>query len=162
MGVDCQNWAKRASAQTVRPLGLIMGEVDLTVRLGLTWVEGARQVARSLRAVALRHPRAFELVAAAPSDRQPIVGFARRLRCFYAELGAPIDAFVEVWSVLDAFETGFLLLETRSLVRDSAPSAELDTETRELAERMPATLSEKAYEAGLDIIVAGLEQRLRG
>jgi hypothetical protein len=128
---------------------------------GLSWRDGAKQVGRSLRAMALRHPRAFALAAAAASDEPPLLDFARRLRGFYVELGAPIEAFVEVWSVLDAFETGFLLLETQALMRRaSAPPDGLDREASELADRMPATLSEAAYEEGLEIIVGGLERRL--
>ena len=142
-------------------VALLMDEIDLSVRPGLTWAEGAKQVGRSLRAMALRHPRAFELVAGAASDQPPLVGFARRLRRFYAELGAPVDAFVGVWSVLDAFETGFLLLETQALIgRSSAGPGELDAETSELAGRMPETLSEAAYEEGLELIVGALAQRL--
>ena len=141
-------------------VALLIDEMDLTVSPGLTWPEGAMQVGRSLRAMALRHPRAFALVAAAASDEQPLLGFARRLRDFYVELGAPIEAFVEVWSVLDAFETGFLLLETQALMRrGSAAPDEPDQEASELAGRMPATLSEAAYEEGLEIIVGGLVRR---
>jgi AcrR family transcriptional regulator len=140
---------------------VLLDEIDLSAQPDLTWAEGAKQVARSLRAMALRHPRAFELVAAAASDQPPLVGFARRLRRFYAELGAPVDAFVEVWSVLDSFETGFLLLETQALMRRSAAKAgELDAETSELAGRMPETLSEAAYEEGLELIVGALAERL--
>ena len=141
-------------------VALLIAEMDLTVTAGLTWREGAKRVGRSLRAMALRHPRAFALVAAAASDEQPLLGFARRLRDFYVELGAPIEAFVEVWSVLDAFETGFLLLETQALMRrGSAAPDEPDQEASELAGRMPATLSEAAYEEGLEIIVGGLVRR---
>jgi len=144
-------------------VGLLLDEMDLSLRPGLTWAEGAKQVGRSLRGVAMRHPRAFELVAAAANEQQPVLDFARRLRRFYVELGAPIDAFVEVWSVLDAFETGFLLMETKALLRSSAPSTgEMDEETSELADRMPATLSAAAYEEGLELIVGGLEARLHG
>lgn len=142
-------------------VALLIAEMDLTVSAGLTWRDGAKQVGRSLRAMALRHPRAFALVAAAASDEPPLVDFARRLRDFYVALGAPIEVFVEVWSVLDAFETGFLLLETQAVMRrGAAPHDELDQEANELADRMPATLSEAAYEEGLEIIVGGLERRL--
>ncbi|MEI6727927.1 MAG: TetR/AcrR family transcriptional regulator, partial [Actinomycetes bacterium] len=79
-------------------VALLIAEMDLTVTAGLTWREGAKQVGRSLRAMALRHPRAFALVAAAASDEPPLLDFARRLRDFYVELGAPLEAFVEVWS----------------------------------------------------------------
>jgi AcrR family transcriptional regulator len=140
----------------------LLDEIELVRAPGLTWAEGAKAVGRSLRAMALRHPRAFELVAAAASDEPPLVDFAARLRSFYVELGAPVGAFVEVWSVLDAFETGFLLLETRALLRGSSGTHgdDLDEETSELAGRMPGTLTSSAYEEGLELIVGGLERRL--
>ncbi len=139
-------------------VGLVVDEMDLSVAPGLTWPEGARQVGRSLRAAALRHPRAFELVAVAPSDEPPLLEFALRLRAFYVRLGVPAGAFEEVWSVLDAFETGFLLLETQALLRASTPAPALAGE--DLAGRMPAALTEAAYEEGLDIIIDGLRRRL--
>jgi len=142
-------------------VALLIDEIDLTVSPGLTWPAGAKQVGRSLRAMARRHPRAFALAAAAASDQQPLLGFAARLRDFYVQLGAPVEAFVEVWSVLDAFETGFLLLETQAMMRRlTSPPDGLDQEESELADRMSATLSDAAYEEGLEIIVGGLERRL--
>jgi len=142
-------------------VGLVVDEMDLSVAPGLTWPEGARQVGRSLRAAALRHPRAFELVAVAPSDEPPLLDFARRLRAFYVRLGVPAGAFEEVWSVLDAFETGFLLLETQALLRASTVAPAPAPPDEDLAGRMPAALSEAAYEEGLDIIIDGLRRRLR-
>ena len=142
-------------------VGLLLDEIQLTAPPGASWPDGARAVARSYRAMALRHPRAFELVAAASNTEPPVVGFAGRLRSFYASLGAPVDAFVEVWSILDSFETGFLRFETQALLRVPATSADqLGPEASDLATRMPATVSEAAYEAGLEIIVAGLAARL--
>jgi AcrR family transcriptional regulator len=142
-------------------VGLLLEEMDLSIRPGLTWADGARQVGLSLRAMALRHPRAFELVAAAANEQPPVVDFARRLRRFYVELGAPFEAFEEVWSVLDAFESGFLLMETKALLRAAPqPIEELDDETSELAGRMPAALSEAAYREGLELVIGGLERRL--
>lgn len=144
-------------------VGLLLDEIEVPDRPGVTWDEGAKLVGRSLRAMALRHPKAFELVAAAPSDRPPLVGFAGRLRRFYLSRGVPADAFEEVWSILDAFETGFLLLETQSLIRAEgglmADMEELSPETRELAARMPRTLGEAAYEEGMAIIITGLARR---
>jgi AcrR family transcriptional regulator len=142
-------------------IGLLLDEIRPTMAPGASWPDGAKAVARSYRAMALRHPRAFELVAAASNAESPVVEFAARLRSFYAGLGAPVDAFVEVWSILDSFETGFLRFETQALLRTTASSADqLDPETSDLATRMPATVSEAAYEAGLEIIVAGLAARL--
>jgi AcrR family transcriptional regulator len=146
-------------------VGLLLDEIEVPDEADLTWEEGARRVGRSLRAMALRHPRAFALVAVAPSDRPPLVGFAAALRDFYAGHGVPADAFESVWSILDAFETGFLLLETQALLAGPAlddPRAgdQPDAETRDLARRMPRTLEEAAYEEGMDIIISGLARRL--
>ena len=111
--------------------------------------------------MALRHPRAFELLAATSNAEPPVVDYARRLRSFYAGLGAPPDAFEENWSILDSFETGFLWFETRAMLRPQAGGGDgLDPEASELARRMPATVSEEAFEAGLEILVEGLARRI--
>lgn len=145
-------------------VALLLDEIDLNELPGVTWQDGAKAVGRALRAMALRHPKAFELVAAAASDRPPLVGYAARLRRFYLSRGVPAEAFEEVWSILDAFETGFLLLETQALIRPPAGAGDeadaLDAETRELSVRMPRTLGEAAYEEGMTIIVDGLARRL--
>ena len=141
-------------------VALLLDEIELEAPPGADWAEGAKAVARSYRAMALRHPRAFELVATASNREPPVVDYARRLRAFYAGLGAPVAAFEQHWSILDSFETGFLLFETQALLRPEHEAEAMDTETAELADHMAATVSEDAYEAGLEIIVGGLAARL--
>jgi AcrR family transcriptional regulator len=141
-------------------VALLLDEIELEAPPGAGWAEGAKAVARSYRAMALRHPRAFELVAAASNREPPVVDYARRLRAFYAGLGAPAAAFEQHWSILDSFETGFLLFETQALLRPEHEAEAMDTETAELAEHMAATVSGDAYEAGLEIIVGGLAAQL--
>ncbi len=141
-------------------VALLLDEIELTAPHGAAWAEGAKSVARSYRAMALRHPRAFELVATASNREAPVVDYARRLRAFYARLGAPEEVFEQHWSILDSFETGFLLFETQGLLRPEHEAEQLDAETAELAEHMATTVSEDAYEAGLEIIISGLATRL--
>ncbi len=141
-------------------VALLLDEIAFEAPPGADWAEGAKVVARSYRAMALRHPRAFELVATASNREPPVVDYARRLRAFYAGLGAPVAAFEQHWSILDAFETGFLLFETQALLQPEHAADGLDAETAELSEHMAATVSEDAYEAGLEIIVGGLAARL--
>ena len=141
-------------------VALLLDEIEFTAPPGADWAEGAKAVARSYRAMALRHPRVFELAAAASNREPPVVDYARRLRAFYAGLGAPVEAFEQHWSILDSFETGFLLFETRALLQPELEAEGLDAETAELAEHMASTVSENAYEAGLEIIVGGLAARL--
>lgn len=141
-------------------VAMLLDEIELTAPPGGGWAEGAKAVARSYRTMALRHPRAFELVANASNREPPVVDYARRLRIFYSELGAPVEVFEQHWSILDSFETGFLLFETRALLLPEHEPEGLDAETAELAEHLAATVSEGAYEAGLDIIVGGLAARL--
>ena len=141
-------------------VALLLDKIEFAAPPGADWAGGAKAVARSYRAMALRHPRAFELVAAASNRRPPVVDYARRLRAFYAGLGAPAEAFEQHWSILDSFETGFLLFETQALLHPEHEVERLDAETAELAEHMASTVSENAYEAGLEIIVDGLAARL--
>lgn len=142
-------------------VALLLDEIELAAPPDGGWAEGAKAVARSYRAMALRHPRAFALVAAASNRESPVVDYARRLRAFYVGLGAPAEAFEQNWSILDSFETGFLLFETQAVLDPPHEAEALDPETAELAEHMAATVSESAYEAGLEIIVDGLTERHR-
>ncbi|MGE5229922.1 MAG: TetR/AcrR family transcriptional regulator [Deltaproteobacteria bacterium] len=142
-------------------VALLLDEIELHAPSGATWEEGARLVARSYREMALRHPRAFELLASASNRESPVLDYARRLRSFYAGLGAPPEAFEENWSILDSFETGFLWFETRAMLRPQAGADDgRDAEASELARRLPATVSEEAFEAGLEILIEGLARRM--
>jgi hypothetical protein len=67
-----------------------------------------------------------------------------------------------MWSVCDAFLTGFMVMLAQAAVRasgaladDAAPRRTKD-EDRELAQELTDVLSEAAFRRDLDIVLAGL------
>jgi AcrR family transcriptional regulator len=141
-------------------VGLLLDEVDLRMPKEADWTDCARQIARSLRSAALRHPRAWSLVAGAASDKPPLIGYARQVRDLLTAHGMRVTDFVRMWSVLDSFATGFLLLETQRINAVAEPGP-VDAED-DLTPAMQLTLSEQAYEEGVDVILVGLVDRFKG
>lgn len=142
-------------------VGLLLAEVDTSEQPAEGWDDGLRRVAHSLRAMALRHPRAFALVAAAPVDEPPVLDYARSLARLQAAQGMPADQFVDSWKVIDAFLTGALLMETAAVVRRlSAARTTDDAEAPDDPFRrlMTGVQSAEAFAASLEVIIAGLRQ----
>ena len=142
-------------------VGLLLGEVDTAERRGERWDDGLRRVAHSVREMALRHPRAFALVAAAPVDEPPVLDYARSLATLRAAHGMTEEQFVESWKVVDGFLTGFLLMETAAVVRSSSaertPSHAMPP-IDPFQRHMAGVHSVAAFATALEVIIAGLRQ----
>lgn len=137
--------------------GLLLDEIDTTDMPGESWDETVRRVMHSVNEMALRHPMAFELVALAPENREPMLTHLRRLEQLFAVRGLSAPVFTQIWSVLDAFVTGFALLETKAI--KLAKGDEVDG--REVASpRVPATevWSTCSFGRDLEVVIAGLRQ----
>ena len=65
----------------------------------------------------LRHPRAFPLVAAAPVFESPVLEYAARIRDLHVRQDISQEQFVGMWSVCDAFLTGFMVMLAQAAVR---------------------------------------------
>ena len=130
-------------------VGLLIAEVDTGHRPGATWQDDVRRAAASYRAMALRHPRAFPALALAPSSDPGLRAHVRRIVDGLKEGGFSESAARELFSVVDSFGSGFLLMEL--------------TEPHELAEDDPLEpLDEAAYWRGIDLIIAGAQRVLPG
>ena len=109
-------------------VGLLLEEVDTSEVPGEAWDDSIRRVAGSLREMTLRHPRAFPLVAAAPVFESPVLEYAARIRSLHAHQGISQESFVGMWSVCDAFLTGFMVMLAQAAVRsEEAASAQAST-----------------------------------
>ncbi len=105
-------------------VGLLLDEVDTAEVSGEEWDDSVRRVAGSLREMTLRHPRAFPLVAAAPVFESPVLEYAARIRALHSQQGIGQEAFVGMWSVCDAFLTGFMVMLAQAAIRsEEAASA---------------------------------------
>lgn len=143
-------------------VGLLLDEVDVHEIPGEAWDDSLRRVARSLREMTLRHPRAFPLVASAPVFESPVLEYAARIRALHARQAIDQERFVAMWSVCDAFLTGFMVMLAQAAVRaEEAASARLTEEPaadqdRGLAAALSDVLSEAAFARDLEVVLAGL------
>jgi AcrR family transcriptional regulator len=143
-------------------VGLLLDEVDTSVVPGEAWDDSLRRVAGSLREMTLRHPRAFPLVAAAPVFESPVLEYAARIRALHAEQDLSQDTFVGMWSVCDAFLTGFMVMLAQAAIRSEqaasahAPASRASEEDRELAAALSNVLSKDAFRRDLEVVLAGL------
>jgi AcrR family transcriptional regulator len=142
-------------------VGLLLDEVDTAERPGESWDDGLRRVTGSVREMALRHPRAFALVASAPVDEPPVLDHARAVAKLQIAEGMTVEQFVDSWKVVDGFVTGFLIMETASIARTLA--AEGNEASAGRSDRFERAMSQvhsgEAFEEAIEVIVAGLQQR---
>lgn len=132
-------------------VALLLAEVDTEVCLKETWQESVRRLATSLREMVLRHPRAFIFVATVPGDEPPLIDYARRIQRMHEHQAIPAEALEHMFSVLDAFLTGFLFLQT-SAMPESAEHGSSDDPVMKAAD----ALSAEAFEHSLDIVIKGI------
>ncbi len=143
-------------------VGLLLGEVDTGEAPGEAWDESVRRVAGSLREMTLRHPRAFPLVAAAPVFESPVLEYAARIRALHAQQDIGQDTFVAMWSVCDAFLTGFMVMLAQAAIRpeeaasERVPWSAATDEDHGLAAALSDVLSEEAFSRDLEVVLAGL------
>jgi AcrR family transcriptional regulator len=142
-------------------VGLLLAEVDTAERPGETWGDGLRRITGSVREMALRHPRAFPLVASAPVDEPPVLDHAHAIARLQTAEGMSEEQFVDSWQVVDGFITGFLLMETAAIVRALAAEGNEASAGRSdrFAHAMAEVHSSEAFEEAIEVIIAGLRQR---
>jgi AcrR family transcriptional regulator len=142
-------------------VGLLLGEVDTSARPGERWDEVLRRVAHSLRAVAHRHPAAFTLVSVAAVDEAPVLDYARAIAEASIAGGMSEQQFIESWQVVDAFLTGFLLMEATALTRArEAGGDDASASADAFRGGMAKVHSDEAFAAALGVIISGLRQSL--
>lgn len=143
-------------------VALLLDEVDTGEVPGEAWDDSIRRVACSLRDMTLRHPRAFPLVAGAAVFESPVLEYAARIRALHSRQDISQETFVGMWSVCDAFLTGFMVMLAQAAIRSEeaafalAPAAHGADEGRELAAALSAVLSEDAFRRDLEVVIAGL------
>lgn len=138
-------------------VGLLLGEVDTASMPGETWDDSIRRVSRSVREMACRHPRAFQLLALAPIDEPPVADYVLTIDRIHEEQGISEECLVPMWGLIDSFLTGFLLMETEAMTRALPRSAGPDARGGP-APRIPTALSAESFEQALETIIAGLRQ----
>jgi TetR/AcrR family tetracycline transcriptional repressor len=141
-------------------VALLLSEIDLSERPGVGWEELVISVGASLREMAMRHPRAFPLVALARYDEWPLIDYTLRVERLLLSAGLPKELQARLASMLDAYATGYLLLATQVLTRST-----LDSEVGFAGQpagpsrAVGVTNTPQEYEEGTRTIIAGFKQR---
>ena len=86
-----------------------------------------------------------------------MVDYARTMAELSRAGGLNEQRFIESWQVIDAFLTGFLLMETAALTR-AAQHAGGDTgpATSPVRRGMAEVHSDEAFAAALEVVIAGI------
>lgn len=140
-------------------VALLLAEVVLPTKPEMSWEECAHAIGDSLRAMALRHPRAFPLVAGVAFSDWPLVQYGRRVDRLLLQHGVPEHLLPRLASMLDSFATGFLLLETQAM---ASPGKEQwdpfgDDPTMPSLAAFTVTSADEAFEEGYRSIIAGFK-----
>jgi len=138
---------------------LLLEEIDASEQPGETWVDTMHRMAFSYREMALRHPRAFPLIAHASTREEPMLTRARRLIDLVTRAGLPESLLPDVLLMDDAFTTGFLLIETSAACQamDADQSSPGTGKDEALSHLMAGMITREAFARGLDILYEGLE-----
>lgn len=140
-------------------VALLLAEVKPPEDPELGWEACARGILDELRAMSLRHPRAFPLVAAATYDESPLADFAYSWTRLVMEHGAPRELYPRLARILDAFLTGFVLLETQEVVarEDAAASARVPKSPVPMPPDITLAPPDEAFHEGCRWIIDGFK-----
>ena len=134
----------------------MIGFLDLDHVPGETWQECARRTVSAYRALAYEHPGAFELLAFADNDVDPVATYFERLLWLFQQAGLSEEVSRVFLSVADGFASGFLLYECRSLILRRQEAAAGD-EQRHEASHLADLHAREAFDAGFDVVIRGIE-----
>jgi AcrR family transcriptional regulator len=137
-------------------VGLVIGFLDLDHVPGETWQECARRTVSTYRALAYEHPGAFELLAFADNDVDPVATYFERLLWLFQQAGLSEEVSRVFLSVADGFASGFLLYECRSLILRRQEAAAGDGQRHE-ASHLADLHAREAFDAGFDVVIRGIE-----
>lgn len=137
-------------------VALLFAEMSLDPQPGDGLGDWIRRAAFSMRAMALRHPRAFPLYATAPVDKAPVLDYARRFLRALGAYGVAEKQAVAALQVFGGYLTGFLLQEAAEKVRLlDAPTASAHEEDP-LRDQMALLHRGDTFAMGLDAVYEGL------
>jgi AcrR family transcriptional regulator len=137
-------------------VGLAIDTMDLRYVAGESWQECARRTVASYRVLAHDHPGAFELLAFADNDVEPVAPYFERLLWLFEKGGLGEEAARTFLSVADGFTSGFLLYEARAAARHGLDADPHDEQGRETA-YLAALHAQEAFDAGFEVVIRGIE-----
>lgn len=114
--------------------------------------------ARGIRATALAHPDAFQLVGLRPLRRPEALGAVTTLLSSLDAAGMDVDLAVTAYRVTVAYARGFALSEIAGLTLGPGVDTPLPPDLTPYAAVL-AQDTEAMFESGLAVIIAGLESK---
>jgi AcrR family transcriptional regulator len=137
-------------------VGVAVGLMDLSYLPGETWQECGRRTVASYRALAHEHPGAFELLAFADNDVDPVAPYFERLLWLFQKGGLSEEAARCFLSVADGFTSGFLLYESRAVVRHRMQD-QAGVDQRSEVAYLAALHADEAFDVGFEVVIRGIE-----
>ena len=128
------------------------------------WIERLRRIAHGYRAMALRHPEFYPLLAVHRLNTRVALGFLDRVLKVFAAGGLSVAVRAQQFRVLGYYLTGACLDETAGYAK--GPSAAEPVTGDELARDFPSIAAAgpffqpqhhlKTFEAGLEVVLEGI------
>jgi AcrR family transcriptional regulator len=141
-------------------VALLLSEIDLSEKPEVGWEELAISIGASIREMAMRHPRAFPLVAGARYDEWPETEHARRAERVFLSAGLPEELMAQLAVTLDAYATGYLLIATQVLTSAThQPEVGFPGKPARPPLAGEVTNTPEQYEEGARMIIAGFKLR---
>ena len=147
-------------------VALLLAETDNGVVAGEAWGETITRVVRSMRAMALRHPRAYPLLMGLSHVEPPISDYTLAVLRLHEPYGAAPALPPGSLSIVIAYTEGFLGRMTTALLDDGDAAGTKPTGLALLDPGLAAELTElvdgELFERGLSVILEGLRARDAG
>lgn len=137
------------------------------------WTEQVREMARSYRALANRHPNIVSLIATRPFNTPMALEPLERALGLFRSAGFDAGGSLHAFRTVASFATGYTLAETEGFFGEHTPAdteevlrpADLDrARFPNLIELLPTIAScdhDQEFEFALDVIIEGLRSKLR-
>ena len=148
---------------------VIVNEIEV-VPAGRDWTESVRRIARSYRAVALRHPKIVPLISLRPFNTLPTLRPVEYVFEVFRNAGFSPEASLHAFRTVAGFVTGYTLAETGDFFGETSGEGQLTVadlpsedfpRIREVELYLASTNHDDEFEFALDVILSGLEDKLR-
>ena len=148
---------------------VIVNEIDIAPVAG-DWTEKVRLIARSYRAVALKHPKVVPLISLRPFNTLPTLRPVEYVFDVFRNAGFGPEASLHAFRTIAGFVTGYTLAETGDFFGETTGEGQLTVadlpsedfpRIREVGHYLASTNHDDEFEFALDVILSGLEDKLQ-
>ena len=146
---------------------LLLGELEVPPE-SEGWESRVREAYRAFRRLAHEHPNVFPLLVVRPPDTMDGVWLVEEFLKTLREAGFDPETALYAFRALSSFASGYAMAEIRGFAMEPA-GGRLGASTlapgefphiHELDDRLEAVDHDAEFEFGLDLIIAGLKEKL--